>query len=280
MQAALRSYRNGELNLVRLSRDTIGWARDNDPTELVVTPVNGSVILVFNMTKGPLKQDIRLREAINLAIDRSVIVSKIDNRGETASYGVVSPTTTNYSPQPMPFKDQPMALRLARARTLVNDAGYSPTQPLKLTIGYPTSDAAKQILTVIRQMVLPIGVELSLENMEWQVFASRVNQRDLDIAFIGIESEEALESYFGAAGNANLSGYQNPGFDALYHAGLVDMDRARRRSEFERAERMIVDDYAFAPIENDSESFLVSSKVKGFVGVQRFPQSRYLSLEN
>ena len=282
MQAALRSFRAGELDLVRLTRETLPWAKANDPSGLVVTPVNGGTILDINMAKGALSRDVRLRQALNLAIDREIIVGKIDPRGETASYGVVSPTVTDHTPQSMSFKDKPMSERIGEAKALMQQAGFTLDHPLKLTVSYSTSEAQKQVLTAIRQMVLPIGAELTLDNMEWQAFVAKMNSRDFDLAYVGTQAsyddpEQQLENYWSGAGIVNLSGYANPKFDALYHAALVDMDTSRRKAELEQAERLVLDDYAVIPLENSAEAFLVSSRLRGFVGNRRFPRSALFS---
>jgi len=232
-----------------------------------------------------LSQDVRLREAINLAIDRDVIVKQIDPRGEMPGYGIVPPMVPNYTSQTMPFKDTPMPERIARAKSLVQAAGYGPDHPLQLTAVYTTGEVTKEILTASRQMLAPIGIDLQLDNMEWQVLVSRTNQRDFQLGFLGTEGsfvdyESSLGNYWSKAGIYNYTGWSSPKFDALYEHGMTDMDEADRRKTMEEAERVLLADFPSVPLEYDVNNFLVSPKLTGFIGNIRFPQSRYLSFKD
>jgi oligopeptide transport system substrate-binding protein len=66
----------------------------------------------------------RLREALNLAVDRDVLVSKIDVRGEQPAFGILPPVITDYTGQAMAFRGLSRADRFARAKQLMAAAGY------------------------------------------------------------------------------------------------------------------------------------------------------------
>jgi len=285
LDAALRRFRGGELDWTRLTPPGVRWAKANMPDKLLSTPTDANYFLFFNMTKGVLATDIRLRQAINLAVNREVLVDKVDVRGEQPAYGIVPPVVPNYTQQSLPFKATKMADRLAEAKQLVAAAGYGPDHPLQLSVSYTTSENARQLLGAVREMLQPIGIDLTLDNMEWQALMGQVNSRNYQIGFMGtlasyVDFEKSVEDYWSKAGIYNFTGWSNPEFDKLYESAMTEMDGSKRRAMIEAAERVILTDEPVVPLEYDQNNFLVNPKLVGFLGNIRFPQSRYLSFKD
>jgi oligopeptide transport system substrate-binding protein len=285
LEAGLTRYRAGELDFMQLTRVHLPWARENLPDQLRSAPMNATKLLFFNMVKGPLAKDIRVREAFNLAIDREILVDKIDPRGETPAYGMIPPVTSDYTAQSMSFKGTPMADRLKRAKELMTAAGYGPDHPLSLQTIYTTDESTRQILLAISAMLKPVGIALQLQNMEWQVFVSNSNQRNYDVGTFSLvgtydDYENGLDNWRSDAGFGNPSGYANPKFDDLFHRGGTAKDMATRRDLMQQAEKVMLDDYPIAPLEFDQRNVLVSPKVEGYVTKVVDNQTRFLSLKN
>jgi oligopeptide transport system substrate-binding protein len=285
LEAGLTRYRAGELDFIPLTRVHLPWAKANMADQLRTAPTNSTSLAFFNMVKGPLAQDIRVREAFNLAIDREVLVTKIDPRGEPPAYGMVPPIVSNYTAQSMAFKGTPMADRLKKAKELMTAAGYGPGHPLSLTIIYTTDENTRQLLLAMTAMVKPVGIDLKLENSEWQVFVSNMNQRNYDVGLFALtgtydDYENGLDNWRSDAGFANPSGYKNPKFDDLFHRGGTAPDMATRRKLMEDAERVLLDDYPIAPLEFGQRNVLVSPKLDGYVTDVVFNQSRFLTFKD
>jgi oligopeptide transport system substrate-binding protein len=285
LDAALRRFRGGELDWTRLTPPGVRWAKQNMADKLLSVPTDANYFMFFNMTNGILASDIRLRQAINLAVNREVLVDKIDVRGEQPAYGIVPPVVPNYTPQSLPFKATAMADRIAQAKQLVAAAGYGPDHPLQLSVSYATSENTRQLLSAIREMLLPIGIDLTLDNMEWQALMGQVNQHNYQIGFMGtltsyVDFQKSVEDYWSKAGIYNFTGWSNPAFDTLYESAMTALDEAKRRAMIEAAERIILADEPVVPLEYDQNNFVVAPKLVGFLGNVRFPQSRYLSFKD
>jgi oligopeptide transport system substrate-binding protein len=279
--AALKRYRAGELDWVDIRRSHYAWAKRNMADQLHHAPANSYTFLNVNMTKGALAADIRLREALNLAIDRDLLVEKINPVDQQPAYSINAPSVSNYTTQPMAMKGMLQSERIKRATELVAAAGYGPDHPLKLTITYPTEENSRQVLLAIRQMLLPIGIELTLNNLEWQVYIRAVNTRDFDIGFIGAATqyddyETGLDNYRSDAGDGNYCGYRNEKFDDLFHRGGTATDLDTRRHLLEAAERTLLADYPVVPLYFGVTNRVVSPKLAGIVDAIQVPQSRYL----
>jgi oligopeptide transport system substrate-binding protein len=283
--AALKRYLAGELDWVELRRSHYAWAKANMAEQLHHAADNSFNFMNINMVKGKLAGDIRLREALNLAIDREIVVTKIDPLDQQAAYSLNPPVISDYMAPTMPLKDMPQDERSRKAKALVAAAGYGPDHPLKLTVSYPTEDNTRQILLAIRQMLLPIGIELTLSNMEWQAYVETVNARNFDIGFMGLvgsydDYESSLDNFRSDAGDGSVGGYNSPVFDDLFHRGGTATDIATRRALMEQAERQVLDDYAIVPIYFGVLNRLVNPKLMGVLDDTRVPQSRFLSFKS
>lgn len=284
-EAALRRYRAGELDWVGLTRNNLAWAKQNLADQFHSAPANQHAFMPINMVSGPPAHDIRIREALNLAIDRETLVTKIDPRGEQAAYGIMPPVISDYTPQEMSFKSMSLADRLKKAKELMAAAGYTPDHPMVLTAIYPTQDSTRQLLLAIAAMWKPIGIDLKLDNMEWQVYMSNIAQRNYQLGMMGEygsynDYESALDNYRSDAGQFNAPGYANPKFDDLFHHGGIAPDMATRRDLMQQAERVLIDDYAIIPLEFGVINRVINPKLQGPVATEYFPQSRLLSFKN
>jgi oligopeptide transport system substrate-binding protein len=283
--AALKRYRADELDWVEVRRSHYAWAKQNMADQLHHAPENSVTFLNINMTKGPLAEDIRLREALNLAVDRDLLVGKINPLDQEPAYSVTPSFVSNYTPQPMKLKDLAQADRIRRAKDLVAAAGYGPDHPLKLTVSYPTEENSRQVLLGIRQMLQPIGIDLTLNNMEWQGYIGAVNARNFEIGFMSLASpyddyENNLDNFRSDAGDGNYCGYSSKTFDDLFHRGSTATDPAMRRQLLEAAERSLLADYAVVPVYFGVANRVVSPRLEGVLDSTRVPQSRYLSFKN
>jgi oligopeptide transport system substrate-binding protein len=283
--AALNRYRAGELDWVEVRRSRYAWAKQNLPDQLHHANDNTINFLPINMVRGVLAQDVRLREALNLAIDRELIVTKISPLDQKAAYSIVPPVVSDYTPQDMKMKGMTQAERVQRAKELVAAAGYTPDHPLKLAVSYPTEDNTRQILLSMQQMLQPVGINLELNNMEWQIYVGALNQKTYEIGFMGANApyddyEDGLDNYRSDAGDGNWTGYNSKTFDDLFHRGGTATDIGTRRELMETAERQALADFPVVPLYYGVVNRVVSPRVQGVVDAIKVPQSRYLSVKD
>jgi ABC-type oligopeptide transport system substrate-binding subunit len=94
----LNRYRAGELHVTRtIPPGSFAQMKEARPGEVRVSPALGVYYYGFNMTKPPFSENPKLREALSLAVDRSVIVELV-GRGEAVAYSFVPNGITNYEP--------------------------------------------------------------------------------------------------------------------------------------------------------------------------------------
>ena len=118
---------------------------------------------------------------------------------------------------------------VAKAKQLLASAGYSPSNPLKLTVitvtGYTDWDAS---LAVIKQELAPIGIDLTIQDLAQQTYDNKLYNGDFDLAYYGepggptpyYELRQILYSKnsapIGQQASINYERYNNPDVDKLF----------------------------------------------------------------
>ena len=142
---ALARYQAGEIDYTEgMSSEDLATARSKFPDEIHIDPYLGIYWIGFNTSKPPLKDNVKLREALSLAIDRQTIIDKITKAGQIPAYGLVPPATNNSAPYEPENAKLDRKAQIARAQALYAEAGYSKDKPLKISITYNTSEAHKK----------------------------------------------------------------------------------------------------------------------------------------
>ena len=120
----LKRYRAGELDVTNeVPADQVDFIRQNLPQELKITPYLGTYYYGFNLEKPPFKDNLKLRQAVALIIDRAAITDQVLKTGEKPLYSWVPPGIPGYRQQKMSFADMPMDERIAAAKKLYAEAG-------------------------------------------------------------------------------------------------------------------------------------------------------------
>ena len=284
IQSGLRRWEAGELDeFDRPPVKDLPRLKATYGSEMLEAPINSHNFLTINMTRGPLSQDLRLRQALNMTVDRETITQKVIPNGSLPAYGFMPPVIPDYVSQPMFFKSLSQAERVTKAKELMKEAGYGPDHPLKFSLIYATSDQTRTQLLAIAAMWKPIGVEVTLENMEWQIYLSKVQQKDYDMGAMGEaglynEPEDAFINYISTNTSYNYPGYKSAAFDKLFDEGRVATTVEARAQFFEAAEKQMMTDMPVIPMTDVVQHTLVHKRVIGWRANVDYPQSRYISV--
>jgi oligopeptide transport system substrate-binding protein len=268
----LKRYRAGELDYTNeIPSNQFKWIKANLPDELHVGPYLGTYYYGYNLTKPPFKGNLKLREALSMAIDRDIITQKITGIGEIPSYSWVPAGITNYTSQKLEYADWTQQERIAKAKQLYKEAGYSKGYPLKVEIRYNTSENHKKLAIAIAAMwKMYLGVQTRLVNEEWKVFLENRKQKQVTQVFragwIGDYNDpytfaELMHSKHGI----NDSAYNNPQYDQLLAEASLEGDLERRREILQHAERILLHDHPIIPIYSYVTKHMIKPWVGGYV---------------
>lgn len=267
--ARVAQLKAGQLDIIARVPATDVPALERDANLRVV---KGDTIYVFNiefdmrekaygasgkdgspLAANPMR-DPRVREAIDLAIDRRTLAEiAMEGTGKPANQ-IVTQTIFGYNKSiPQPRFD------LARARKLLADAGYPNGFKGVFLFTSDRLPGDRQVGTAVAQMLARIGVELQTNAQPAAVFFPARGRGDFSMAMWGWgtltgESNLTLTSLIHSndpakkLGGFNTSGYSNAKLDKLIQAAGVEMNNDKRRVLLEQALALVAQERPRLPL--------------------------------
>ena len=285
--SAERRVKSGELDLNNqfqsnrmafLNRQMPGYAR--------AYPYVGVVYLSFNIKDVPALRDVRVRQALSMAIDRDFIADKLFRGGQKPAYALAPSGMLDYDGRAKTYwAAWPLAKRQAEARRLLTAAGYGPGHPLKIEIRHRNTADPSLYMPAVQADWRAVGVEAQLLSTEVQIAYQSYESGDFQVGDAGWGGGSDAMGYLlllrSDTGLMNFGSYKNPRYDALLDAADNERDRDKRMALMGRAEQIMLDDAAVAPVYTLASKNLVNPNVTGWVdNVYDVHPTRFLCLKD
>jgi peptide/nickel transport system substrate-binding protein/oligopeptide transport system substrate-binding protein len=223
----------------------------------------GTFYIGMNTSKPPFKDNQKLRQALNYAIDRKAISDMILSGRNKPVSGVLPPSIPGYNPNLRGYKYDP-----AKAKKLLAEAGYP--KGLEVEFQFNSGGNNRQIAEAVQAQLAQIGVNVKLKELDWgahldtcdrgetQMFRMTwvVDYMDPDnFLFVNLHSSNA-----GSKGNYSF--YKNPKVDKLLEEARSNPNWEQRMKLYRQAEQMIVDDAPWIFMLATTSSMAHQPKVK------------------
>jgi len=280
LAAAFNRYRAGEYDILTdAPGDQQQMIIDTMPGEGHFAPFLGVYYYVINQEKEPF-DDVNIRKALSMAINRDVIGPDVLGTGELPAYGWVPEGTANYEgvePYLPEWAGLPYEEKVAQAAALMEAAGYTADNPLSLQLKYNTNDNHQRVAVAISSMWEQIHVKTELFNSETPVHYDALAAGDFEVGRAGwlldysdpSNTLELLVSGIKQGDTINWSNnygrYSNPEYDSLIKQAAAEADLAKRAQLLGQAEKLGMDEFAAIPIYWYISSNVVKPSITGFV---------------
>jgi oligopeptide transport system substrate-binding protein len=248
-----RRVRDGELDLsTTVQSNRLAYLRRTGMNDyLHVAPLGGVTYLTFNLHDPALK-DVRVRQALSMAIDRDFITHKLLRGGQRPAYSFVPPGLPIYSGGARTYwADWSFDRRQAEARRLLAAAGYAPDHPLHLMIKHRNSPDPTLFMPAIQSDWKQIGVIAELQPNDVQVAYQEYELHDFQVGDAGWQSNDPIDMLDLARadiGGQNYGYYNNPAYDAELNTAVHALDPQEIARHARTAEQMLLDDAPVAPL--------------------------------
>jgi len=214
-------------------------------------------------------KDVRVRQALNLAVDKQSLVTNVTKGGELPATafvptGVIDNTGKNFTNKVY----TPAAGDATKAKKLLSDAGYPGGKGFPtIEILYNTSQNHQNIAAAVQDMLKKnLGINVTLRNVERKVQLDDLTAEQFQLCRTGWIADYAdpmtfLDMWVTNAGNNN-SGYSNPAYDKIIAAAKAETDAAKRMTDMHDAEAILMNDMPIMPLYFYTNVVEVKSYVK------------------
>jgi oligopeptide transport system substrate-binding protein len=265
----LSRYRAGELDMTYTAPvSRVPWLGEHMADEFRVSPYLATYFYGFNTRRPPL-DDVRVRRALSLAVERELITSRIVGAGEQPACSLVPAAIPGYTPPRDADCEARRRDRVERAQALLAEAGYGPDRPLKLEIRYNTGEIHDRIAVAVSAMWKEaLGVETTLVREEFRVLLSNVRSGDVTQVYRGswIADYTAPESFLdilGAAHPVNGTGWADPEYERMLQEATAHADPVTRLRLLAKAEARAMQAAPIMPLYFYVSKKLVKPHVRG-----------------
>lgn len=222
------------------------------------------VYIGLNNRRGPL-QDVRVRRAINMAVDVEQVVDVLTSGHGVRSAGSVPPSLAGYEER-APYPYDPEA-----AKRLLAEAGYADGFPLEIWMR--ESPEGNRVVEAVQGYLGQVGIEVSLVKREWSAFKEAVSQGKVDAFFLDWwadypDAENFLYPLFhssNAGGGGNRAFFSDPAVDELIERAQRATDPAEGERLCARADSTIFEAAPWLYLYFPTSFVAVSPNVDGYV---------------
>jgi oligopeptide transport system substrate-binding protein len=205
-------------------------------------PFGATSFVRFNVKRRPF-DDVRVRKALALALDKEDIVTKITRAGEPVANTLVPPGNAGYTPP------QGLVYNVAEARRLLAEAGYPNGQGFPdVNLLYAGRGVGPQVATEMQALWRrDLGItSIHLRAQEWKVYLNTQQLMDFDLclsAWIGDYNDpQTFIDMFVTDGGNNDTGWGSPQYDQMLQTSENTADPAQRMRILSEMEKILVDD--------------------------------------
>ena len=184
----------------------------NPALQILRTPTNRIIFVGFNTKKAPF-DDVRVRQALNYAVDKKAIIETVLHGYGTISDSVLAPLTWGYTP------GQRYEYNPKKAQQLLKEAGVAPGTKMEIRTPQGRYLSDSEIAEAVQGYLIAIGLDVSLQTMEWGAFVGSITkpekEADQQLFLLGLSPSTADAEWL-LRGVCMCDAFPPPGFNAFY----------------------------------------------------------------
>ena len=276
--ASYAAYTSGQAQMIKdvPTEEIPGLKKAEDGGDFYVDTILGTYYLNMNLNKEPFN-DINVRKALNLAIDREYIANTIMQGTYSPAYNFMGPGVVDSEGM---FFDNAVAdndgktyiskdyeANFEEAKKALAEAGYPDGKGFP-TITYSTNDSGYHVAVAeyLQQAYKKLGITMKIDKVDWSSFTPQRRAGDYEMARNGWvmdynDASNMLEIFYSSNGN-NDGKYNSAAFDKAIDDSKV-ADSKTHFAALHEAEKAMMEDYACIPVAYYNDFWLQSPTLKG-----------------
>jgi peptide/nickel transport system substrate-binding protein len=208
--------------------------------------------LIFTNIEKPPYNDIHVRQALALALDRDALVSRVFKGLGVSLYSMLPATYFGHTDA---FKDK-WALNLDKAKSELTAAGYSESTKLAIELWYTPShygDTEADVAAVIKESWEKTGmVTVTLKSAEWGTYTQYLGAGTMPLYLLGwypdyLDPDDYISPFY-LSGNAYSKNYSNPQMDELIRKAQLSSDINERTAIYQQIQDIASTEIPYIPM--------------------------------
>jgi oligopeptide transport system substrate-binding protein len=276
----LSQYDAGELDFVKLEENAYRRALGNPgyKSQLIEAPRAQVRYMGMNQSLYAPFKDKRVREAISLSIDRAAMIKGLYNGAGLQINGQTVPGIPGYNPDLPPLKYDP-----DRAKALLAEAGFAGGKGMPPIEIQCTEVYKDEITYYANQLGRVLGMQVTPKLVERATFIKSMNAGEIAFFPWGWTADYPdaltyLRDMWYSKSPFNRARWSNPAYDKVIEQALAESDDQKRYQLYHQAEKILMDDWATAPLPATENLGLRKPNVKN-VTVTPFGYSSFATAE-
>ena len=273
-------FESGELDLLdlKINPEAVDRIVETYPDQIVSGPIMGVDYVFMNAAVEPLN-DVRVRKAIQMAIDRQTILDEIYSGMGKVENGLFSNGMIGYNENlpEIPYDPE-------QAKALLAEAGYPDGFSIELGADSSDSETKTTITEIIQAMLSEVGINVEIKKYDQSTWLETRKTGTMPMYISSWtadfnDPDNFMYTYFGTEENTKLRSinYQDAAVIAEVAAARTIVDTDERLAKYQELEEKIMqEDASLVPLWSRDHLFAVSKRTKGFkVSWNGFSDSSY-----
>lgn len=266
--ARMALIETGEADVVdRVPADAIDAVNDSGLAKVILPDSMFSISM--ELINSGVLADRRVREALNISIDRDGMIQGILGGLATPSVGMVGPGTQDELRATFP----PKPFDPARAKDLLTEAGYGPGNPLSLVVTCPNGRYIKdsQVCQALVAQWQAIGIDAKSQVMDLSSWSENsrlpLSERKDNMTMVGRATagiDFTLYRLFKTGVSTNISGFSDPEVDRLLAEGRATNDPEAQKKIYGEVQKIIWDEDPYVFLWYQKQALGIANRVNGF----------------
>jgi peptide/nickel transport system substrate-binding protein len=236
---------------------------------------NGLGLFVMTNTRKPVLQDIHVRTALNLVINKDALM-KANIQGEgVPAYGPLPPNFFGYDKSVeqygYKFDLEKAKSELDQAGWKLNDKGIREKDGKTLTFNLLSMNNGvwDQAAQVIQAMSKEAGIDIKITNLEWGTLLETATKGDFDLSLMGYTYNDPDVLYLflhsSQTNGLNFSYIKDPKLDGLLEKGRSTVDPTARKQVYADIQKYVIEQAWWVPLYTEKQFSVVNKRVQGLI---------------
>ncbi|MGH6925536.1 MAG: ABC transporter substrate-binding protein, partial [Propylenella sp.] len=226
--------------------------------------------LAMNTGRPPF-DDVRVRRAVNMAVDKAAIIEAVYSGAGVAAKSAIPPTLWSYNEDIEAYPYDPAA-----AQELMIEAGLAEgfdTDLWYIPVSRPYNPNGKRVAELIQYDLARIGIRATLVTDEWSKYRARLQAGEPSMSLYGWTGDNGDPDNFlnvllgctsARPGGNNIAKWCDPEYDALVNEAKQVSDRAKREALYRRAQEIFHEQAPWVPLAHSVVLMATRANVTGY----------------